>query len=436
MAAATSTATPPPPITRIRNTWGRIATGQVFDYFPSTGTTMSASEITADASRYDMVWASFDPAPWRSSNPQALVGRYYIPEEDNSLISGHTLSWWQANHPDWMLYACDSSGNPTNDLAYVPGVGFPDVVLDIHNPAVVDYQLKTSLLPYVVAHNYNAVSIDEVLFRNVLVGGNPKFGQTIKSGEYGCGIYQNGTFVKRYTGPTDPAWTGDMLNWVKTLRSIVKSDTAFSSYKIAVVVNHPIGSTSDPNELALIQNIDAILDESGFSDYGNYQLATASHVFLTTYNYMRWVQAHAVAIQIIDKFATEQTVTPDQLEYSIGTYLMGAGKGADLFVVGKNGAGYGYGAEQWHPEYATALGSECADMYGGASYDANNPQIYYRRYVRGLVVLNSGSLPRTSETATLPNHPYKDIEGRPVTNPLTVASNDAWVMTTTQDGCI
>jgi hypothetical protein len=75
-------------------------------------------------------------------------------------------------------------------------------------------------------------------------------------------------------------------------------------------------------------------------------------------------------------------------------------------------------------------------MYGGASYDVNNPQMYYRRFAGGLVVVNSGSLPRASETATLPaNHTYTDIEGRAVTNPLTVNSNDSYVMTTT-NGCV
>src|SRR5579862_500810 len=133
MATATAPPTAPPPITRIRNTWGRIGAGQVFDYFPTTKAQMSSSQISADASRYDMVWGSFNPGPWRSANSAALVGRYYIPEEDNSLLSGHTLAWWQQNHPDWMLYACTSSGTPTQDLAYVPGVGFNDVVLDIHN---------------------------------------------------------------------------------------------------------------------------------------------------------------------------------------------------------------------------------------------------------------------------------------------------------------
>lgn len=397
---------------------------------------MTTAQITADANRYDAVWGSFNPAPWRSANPSALVGRYYIPEEDNMLISGHDINWWLANHPDWILYACDSNGNPTKDYAYTPGDGFADVPLDMHNPAVVQYQQQQSLLPYAVANNYNALSIDEVIFRDIMEGGNPKLGQTVKTGEYGCGIYQGSTFVKRYTGPTDPQWTVDLLNWIKTLRTTLKTNPTYAPKNIALMVNHPVGSTTDPNENTLISNIDVVLDETGFSDYGNYQGQQYSRLFAATVQYMQWAQSHAVGIVIIDKFAADTyTVTPLQLEYSMATYAMGDQRGADLFVVGNNGPGYGYGAEQYYSQYATTLGSPCGPYYGGASYDPSNPAIYYRRYVRGMVVVNSGSLPQASETATLLNHTYKDIFGRAVTNPLTVNSNDAYVLTTTSNGC-
>ncbi|HUN29901.1 MAG TPA: hypothetical protein VMV65_08835, partial [Alphaproteobacteria bacterium] len=93
---------PPDPPSKIRSSYGRIGLAQIFDYFPSTNTSMSASQITSDAGRYDLVWGSFDPQPWRAANPQALVSRYYIIEEDNTLTSGHNLQWWQQNHPDWI----------------------------------------------------------------------------------------------------------------------------------------------------------------------------------------------------------------------------------------------------------------------------------------------------------------------------------------------
>jgi hypothetical protein len=386
---------------------------------------MSSSQIASDANRYDMVWASFDPQPWRSGNAQALVSRYYIIEEDNTLISGHNLQWWQQNHPDWILYACDSSGNPTHDIAYTPGDGFADVPLDMHNPAVVQYQIQQSLIPYAQANGYNALALDEVIFRDVMLGGNPELGQTVKAGEYGCGIYNaDGTFTKLYNGPTDPTWTQDVLNWV------AQAKQAASAVGMAIVVNHPVGSISDPNEQALMRSVDVTMDETGFSDYGNYQRTTS--LFGATYRYMEWVEQQGVGFVVIDRYTLngQTTVTPDQLEYSIATYLMGNEGNADLYVNANNGKGYGYGAEQYHQEYATQIGPPCSAMYG----DPNSPQIYYRRFENGFVIVNSGS--SAPEQARLPaNHSYTDLEGRPVTNPMSVNSDDAYVLLTPGNGC-
>lgn len=414
---------PADPASKLRSTYGRIGLAQIFDYFPNDGTSMSASQIAADASRYDMVWASFDPAPWRGGNPQALVSRYYITEEDNEPISGHNLQWWQQNHPDWILYACDSSGNPTTDIAYSPGDGFPDVPLDMHNPAVVQYQIQ-SLISYATANGYNAIALDNVDFTDIMQGGNPELGQTVKPGEYGCGIEnQDGTFTKIYQSTTDPTWTSDILNWVENARA------AANSAGLALIVNHPIGATGNANEATLIRNIDVMLDESGYSDYGNYA------PFASTYTYAEWVESQGVGFTVIDRWTNNNQTAPtsDQLEYSIATYLMANEGNEDLYVSANNSAGTGYGAEQYHQEYATPIGQPCAAMYGGSSYDPSNPAIYYRRFAGGMAIVNASA--STPEQAKLPtDHTYTDLEGRTVTNPLTVNADDAYVLTTT-NGC-
>jgi len=410
---------PADPASKIRSTYGRIGLAQIFDYFPSTNTSMSASEISADASRYDLVWGSFDPQPWRASNPQALVSRYYIIEEDNTLTSGHNLQWWQQNHPDWILYACTSGGTPTHDYAYSPGDGFTDVPLNFHNPAVVQYQVG-SLIDYMQANGYNAMALDQVIFSDFMVGGNPELGQTENTSEYACGTWNDdGTFNTVYTSPTDPTWTQDVLDWVNAAKS------AASAAGYAVIVNHPAISTTNANEQALMKMVDGELEEPGFSDYGSYQ--TQPSYFLSMYKYMEWVEQQGIAFIDIDRYALsgETSVTSDQLEYSIGTYLMGNEGNADLYVDANNGSGYGYGSEQYHPEYATQLGSPCAAM----TQDPVNAQIYYRRFENGMVVVNSGG--SGTENATLPSdHVYADIEGRTVTNPLPVNAYDAWVLTT------
>lgn len=396
---------------------------------------MPPSQVSADAHYYDWVWGSFNGSPqgapadtpvWRSNNPQALVSRYYIVEEDNILVSNHDVNWWRQNHPDWILYACDSSGNPTRDIAYTPGVGFADVPLNIHNPAVVDYQLNQSLIPFAQANGYNALALDQVIFSNIMEGGNPQLGQSVKPGEYGCGTWNSdGTFNKIYQSKSDPTWAQDIVTWVTT----AKQDAAMQNIKI--IVNHPEGSINDPNEQALIRNVDVTLDESGFTDYGNYG---SIGFFNATYNYAEWVQKQGVAIGFIQKYAHETTsFTPVEIEYAIATYMMANEGNADMFLVGNNGAGYGYGAEQYHNEYATHLGAPCGAMYGGSNYNSSAPGVYYRRFQSGIVIANVSS---SGASATLPsNYSYSDIEGRPVSNPLPLNGHDAYVLTAPGNGC-
>jgi hypothetical protein len=417
---------PAAPPSRIRSTYGRIALAQIFDYFRRSGSEFSPSQIRADGALYDWVWGSYNPQPWHLANPQAPVSRYYIVEEDNTLISGHGVSWWKLNHPDWMLYTCDASGKPTRDLAYVPGVGFPDVVLNLHNPLVVRYQISQNLIPYALAHGYTALALDEVILRNFLVGGNPNLGQTIKPGEYACGTWNaDGAFTKVYTSPDDPTFAQDIVNWVASARQFARLSG------LAIAVNHPVGSISDPNEKRLIANVDIVLDESGFTDYGNYG---PTSFFASTYRYAEWAEQQGVAMSFIQKYENETTsFTPREMDYALATYLMVNEGNADMFLSGANGPGYGYGAEQYHPEFATPIGAPCAATYGGASYDAANPDVYYRRFEGGMAVADVGT---RAESATLPaSHAYADIEKRSVSNPLSIGAHDAYVLTTSSDGC-
>ena len=162
--------------------------------------------------------------PWLDLHPGMLVSRYFIPQETVSHSPGHDLTWWQANHPDWILYACDANGTPTHDLAYWQGVTRADVPLDFHNPDVIDHQVRQLNGASAIANGHNALAIDQITFVDAMVGGNPNFGQTVKPGEYACGIWQNGTFVRRYSGYNDPAWTNDMVAFVKTAHQIVTTN--------------------------------------------------------------------------------------------------------------------------------------------------------------------------------------------------------------------
>lgn len=411
-----------PPVTQpaapasFADTTGRVGLFQEFDR------AMTPAQIQSDASRYDGVWGASQAQPWLSVHPGMVVARYFIPQEDRSVLSGHDLAWWQANHPDWILYACDASDRPTHDLAYWAGVDRPDVPLDFHNPDVVDYQVRVLNGASAIANGHNALAIDQIVFEDAMVGGNPNFGQTVKPGEYACGIWKGSTFVRRYSGVHDPAWTADMVAFVKTARQIVTADPGLAPQHLKIIINHPLGSLSDPSEQALFANVDAVLDEAGYTHGGEYTSPAFANLFRGTTDYLRYAQSHGIAVYIIDQFGAAD-ITPQQREYAVAAYFMADEGHAYMYMSPSTG-----GAEHNYPEYDANLGTPCGAYYGG-------PNIYYRKFSGGLVVLNSGSLPAASESAALPGgHTYSDIDGRKISNPLSVASNDGYVLLTS-NGC-
>jgi hypothetical protein len=414
--AAPSPSSAPGQPASFADTTGRVGLFQEFDRL------MSPGQIQSDAPRYDAVWGANDPQAWLSLHPGMLVSRYFIPQEDRSVLSEHDLAWWQANHPEWILYACDANNNPTHDLAYWAGVDRADVPLDFHNPAVVDYQVRQLNGASAIANGHNALAIDQIVFVDAMVGGNPNFGQTVKKGEYACGIWENGTFVRRYSGLHDPKWTDDMVAFVKTARQIVSTDSTLAPHHLKIIINHPLGSISDANEQTLFANIDGIVDENGYTHGGDYTSASRANLFKSTTDYLLYAQNHGLAVYIIDQFGAAD-ITPQQREYAVAAYFMVNQSRAYMYMSPAVG-----GSEHNYPEYSATLGTPCGAYYGG-------PHIYYRRYANGLVVLNSGSLPATAESAALPSgHTYTDIDGRKVTNPLSVASNDGYVLQTS-NGC-
>lgn len=420
-------ATPPPssyvaPATTafMPSSWGKISAFQVFD---DTGNGyISQAAASADGWRYSSVWGARNNigTSWLNSNSSLQTAYYNALETDESSTGwgaiGHTLSWWQSNHPDWVLYACSSTGAATTTPAWVPGLS-TNVPLDVHNPAVVDYQVRL-MANYAHRLGYRALAIDEATFWQADEG---------VSGGYGCGIYQNGTFVRRYSGSTDANWAADVVAWVKIAHSILTTDPTISTYHLKLIVNHPADQLTS-NETQFLANVDADLDETGYADYGRYKTGSAGSFVMRT-NWATYAQQHGVAVLMNDNWGSVSVSTPI-IDYSVATYLMGNLQAESLFA----SPGSGYGIEQWHSQYQTAIGAPCGAYYGGSSYDSANPSIYYRRFANAVVVVNAGS-GSSSEVAHLPTgHSYTDLFGRAVSSPLTIASNDGYVLLTS-NGC-
>lgn len=367
---------------------------------------MPSSQIDADASKIDAVWASLEAGSWRSAHPSMLVSDYYIMGLDQYSVTHHGLSWWQQNHPDWILYACTAGGTPTHDVAYMGGINVPDVPIDIHNPDAVAYQVRT-MSQAARSGGYNALAVDQVVFWNIYKGGNPNFGQSVKSGEYGCGAWKGGTFQRHYANPNDPQYASDVVNYVGQARTIAHS------YGMTLITNHPAGSVSNSLEQRLLSNTDVDMDETGFSDYGKYAAGNGS-LFKGELAYLRYAQEHGTGMIVVDKFANETSVNATGLEYSIGTYLLANEGGLLLWVGGLNE----YGTMQYHSEYGAPIGRACSAVMGG-------PDVYSRRFSGGMSIVNASAV---TQSFKLPSGSYRDIEGRAISGTLTLRPNDAYVL--------
>ena len=398
------------------SSWGKISAFQVFDDTANGYITQAAA--STDGWRYSSVWGSRNNigTSWLNSNASLQTGYYNALETDESSTAwgaiGHTITWWKANHPTWVLYACTSAGTPTTYPAYVPGL-VSNVPLDVHNPAVVDYQIRL-MANYAHKIGYRSLAIDEATFWQADSGAG--------AGSYGCGIYQNGSFVRRYNGTTDPNWANDVVAWVKIAHSILTTDQTIAGYHIKLMINHPANQLT-ANETSLLANVDAVLDETGYIDYGRPTKQTLS-TFAMRNAWATYAQQHGVAVMMNANWGALSIGTP-QIDYSVATYLMANLQGESLFA----SSAKGYGMEQWHAQYQTSVGAPC-----GANYaDATSTGIYYRRFANAIAVVNVSSA--SSQVAHLPSgHSYTDLFGRAVSNPMSIGPDDGYVLLTA-NGC-
>ena len=408
--------TPPPntpnTATMLTGTAGKIGVFQVFDVFGS-GHEITGPEAKKDASRYSAVWGSRPgmPGAWSDGNPK-IFATYYMPQETDAATDlwgnqGHTLAWWQKYRPNWVLYQCTAAGTPTRTAAYMSNLP-TNVPLDIHNPDVVEYQVRLAA-NYAHTHGYKGLAFDEVLFYN----------ETGNGTNYGCGIYEGSSFVRRYSGKRDANWISDTVAWVKAAHRLLTTDPTLSSYHLKLVVNHPAGPITNLDEQEILENVDAVVDETGFSDYGEYH--NSPDLFKETVDWMNFAQAHGASPLIVDKYEQTSEINSQQLEYSIATYLMGHNGSSALFV----GNLFGYGVENYHSQYASAVGVPCGAYTGG-------PAIYTRRFSGAVVEVNAST--SDARVALPAGHSYRDIVGRPFSDTLTIAPGDGYVLLTS-NGC-
>ena len=354
------------------DTWDNIHVYQPFDFNIANPVTIAA--------QYDFVWgaSTYNVAAWRQGNPNIFL-TYYIPFDrdygtfnDNTAI--HTLGWWQANHPDWVLYKCDKK-----TPAYF-GNG-NSVPLDFSNSAVISWQVQTYAVPASTS-GYDGIAAD-----------NADLGNWSQA----CGVYRNGSWVQLYNGQKedDAAWQNNVIYWLSQMQKALHG----FSHPLALIPNTSFADV--PVTSALVQkmagHVDAFLEENGFTLAGAGYLTDSA-----------WVQhiAFITSLQAQGKayFSENQypAIGQSEIQWALASYLMCKNHAAALTI----NLNQQYGSTNLYPEYSAKIGNPSGAMY-------QDQQVYWRGYSNGLVIVNPSST--QAYTVTLPSGvKYVDLYGNVV----------------------
>jgi Hypothetical glycosyl hydrolase family 15 len=154
------------------------------------------------------------------------------------------------------------------------------------------------------------------------------------------------------------------------------------SHPLALIPNLSFPSNEQPNS-PVMRHLDGVLDEEGFTHYGNGYLTGAA--WLQRIQFMEQVQAQPKPYYMINQFPS---VGSAEIEWALASYLMGKEHEAALYI----STIQGYGSDSWYSEYNAQIGVPLGAMY-------RKQNIYWRDYSHGLSLVNPSAT--ASYTITL-----------------------------------
>ena len=267
---------------------------------------------------------------------------------------------------------------------------------DFTNPAVLSWQISTYALPASL-QGYDSLAADNVDFGNW----------------YGaCGVYRNGQWVQLYTGQAyDNAWRANIITWIAQMQQALHN----LSHPLALICNFAFGGLNpmDPQVLQAVSHMDGVVDEGGFTHFGEYDVTGSYWQQLN--QLIETVQQENKPYYMIDQFST-QSVDQSQIQWALASYLMSKEHASSLFVTTEQG----YGRAIWFNEYNAQIGSPTDSLY-------SSQNVYWRGYSNGLSLVNASA--SSTYTVTLnAGVPYHDLYGNLVGPTVTLPPHSGMVL--------
>ena len=398
----------------------------------------SAARIAAHAREADFVWGATEAhvAAWRASPQPGAVLAKYIPFCRDPIAPQHQnqsgpsppasgLPWWQARHPELVLYRCDRT-TPAWECFAGEGCSHAYVPLDLAQPAALAYQLEAAVRPARAA-GYSAIGLDNYGLSNSWAA---------------CGSFSGpgGAWVQRYSGAAaDAQYRADVLGW--TARAVA----AIHAEGLLVIPNF---SDQGADGLAVGQLVDGLLAEAGFAEWNPVPNTssfdtpppmTTPAKFAKQVGFVRQLQRAGVGYFAINEWGAgaDYGLNPAEVPYNISG---AAHRSVRQFVVAAflmvNGGACGiflsciqcYGNFSTWPEYA--YGAAVGHPLGEPAKDTGTG-VWARAYSGGLALVNPSN--DAAQSVLLPSGSWKDLYGGPVASPVQLPMASGLVLLQTRE---
>jgi hypothetical protein len=337
-------------VTGHADTWNTIHPFLLFDGY--------ISDPAAVAPHYDFVTGAkwYNVAAYRSTNPNIFLTDYITFHRDNGAFTDSTalksLAGWRAIHPDWILYRCDRK-TPAYEF------GNPNMPLDFSNPALVNWQVQNFALP-ASQNGYNGITADNVNLENL-------FGA--------CGTYQNGKWVRRYSGKyDDPQWRADAVNWITHMQTALHN----LPHPMALLLNLGYSQSLTPTSSIIrgvVSHSDGVVDEAGFTHYGTGYLT--DQYWTQAIQLGEMLQAQGKPFYIVNDLPS---LSRGNMQWVLASYLMVKEHACEVFI----STTQNYGIAAWYNEYNARIGTPLNAMHLSNG-------VFLRNYSNALSIVNPSS---------------------------------------------
>ncbi|NUR87201.1 MAG: hypothetical protein HOY71_24220 [Nonomuraea sp.] len=358
-----------------------IARAQVFDN--------NIPDRSVYQGRVSFVWGAYP----LSAQPADVVPSRYLPAiRDNNPT--RTIAWYQANHPDWLMYQADRV------TPVLQSGSSQAATLDISNPEVRQFYFD-NLVMQNVQDGYRVIALDNVVPWN----------WTNAAGHFD----ESGAWVQQYSQLDDPAYVQNFLDWLCWLKNRLHGvDVALTGNITPLGVN---AFQRDASAKA-VKIVDIWLHEGGFTRGRDANITDDE-----------WAQTFALYRSVVGSkpvVSVGMTTTPhladasqQQVDWIIANYLLVRERGTMLTLCGR----FEYGVWLDRPELAIDLGVPTAAPVKDAS------GAWYRAYEQGRTLVNpSSTLPAT---VSLPAGTWTDTHGVAHTGQVTLQPNSGLVLRST-----